>query len=359
MAKQRDRANMHILFLNFKKFWGGGEKMACTLAEGIRVHGHTVSFLVLPNAPLQARLVSLGIRVAPVRYRNPIKLVKTFLQNGPYDLIVTQSTQELQYAYYLSLLSSTPIAVRLGVSDIPAVGLINRLLHRLTVKVNFTNFHAGLKMLHDAYGNALRKTVFLPNSVSAPRAFSEDCRHRMNIPATAVVVGMVGRLEERKGCRILLSAYRSLANRFHNLHLLFVGEGELLAELTEASGDRIHVTGFVNNVGDVFRTIDILTLPVLWGEGTSNAVLEAMSLGVPVITTQDGGMAEAVRDGETGLVVQKGSQPDLERALAELLLNKDLRIRLGKAGKVHVQKHFSPNRMIDIFLQHALHAVGR
>jgi glycosyltransferase involved in cell wall biosynthesis len=349
---------MRILFLNFKKFWGGGEKMSCTLAEGLQAHGHKVCFLVLPNAPLHARLVSLGIRVAPVRYRNPIKLVRTFLQNGPFDLIVTQSTQELRYAYYLALLSSTPIAVRLGVSDIPTVGIINRLFHRLTVKVNFANFHGGLKMLHDAYGNALKHPVFLPNSVSAPPAFSNDCRHKMNIPANAVVVGMVGRLEERKGCRILLNACRSLANRFPDLHLLFVGEGELFNELAEAAGNRIHVAGFVNNVGDVLLAVDILALPVLWGEGISNAVLEAMSLGIPVITTQDGGMAEAVRNGETGLVVQKGSQLDLEKALTELLLNKNLRLRLGKAGKAYVQKHFSPDRMIDIFLQHVSNAAG-
>jgi glycosyltransferase involved in cell wall biosynthesis len=350
---------MRILFLNFKKFWGGGEKMACTLAEGLQGQGHQVCFLVLPNAPLHERLLSLGIWVAPVRYRNPIKLVRTFLQHRPYDLIVTQSTQELQYAYYLALLSSTPIAVRLGVSDIPTVGMINRLLHRLTVKVNFANFHGGLQMLHNAYGNALRLPVFLPNSVSAPPVFSKNYRHQMGIAANAVVVGMVGRLEERKGCRILLNAYRSLANRFPNLHLLFVGEGELLTELTAAAGNRIHVTGFVNNVGDVFRAVDILALPVLWGEGTSNAVLEAMSLGIPVITTEDGGMAEAVRDGETGLVVPKGSQSDLERALTELLLDKNLRLRLGKAGKAHVQKHFSPDRMIDIFLQYVLNAVNK
>jgi glycosyltransferase involved in cell wall biosynthesis len=350
---------MHILFLNFKKFWGGGEKMACALARGARDNGHQVSFMVRPRAPLQDRLAATGIPAIAVNYRNPLKLAAAFRQHGPYDLLVTQSDQEIQYAYYLALFSGTPIMTRLGVSARPSAGWFSRLLHHHTVRVNLANFAAGLDMLKDVYGSALRCPVLLPNGVQAPPAVSKEPRRALGIPSDALVIGMVGRLEERKGCRLLLAAFQSLALRYPNLHLFMVGEGGLRAEMEHHTGERFHVCGFVEAVGDVFRCIDMLALPVLSGEGTSNAVLEAMSLGLPVIVTDDGGMQDVVCHGETGLLIPKGDQTALERALAQLVENEALRCRLGTAARKWVEDHHDMNGMVETFLHWVRQATAR
>ncbi|MEJ2040166.1 MAG: glycosyltransferase family 4 protein [Desulfosarcinaceae bacterium] len=341
---------MRILFINFKKFWGGGEKMSLALARGVRARGHDVRFLVRSDAPLGERLESEGIPAVGVNYRNPLLLAAAFWKHGPYDIMVTQSDQEIRYAYYLALFSGTPIAVRLGVSARPGAGPWQRFLHRRTVRINFANFKDGLEILADAYGAALRHPVLLPNGVLPPPALSADPRRALGIPQDAVVVGMVGRLEERKGCRLLLSAFQNLSRRCPELHLLMVGEGGLRAELERQTGDRIHVMGFMEAVGDVLRTLDILALPVLWGEGTSNAVLEAMSLGRPVVVSDDGGMRDVVVDGQTGLVVEKGSQSALEKALKRLIEDADLRRRLGRSGQKWVGQHHSMQAMVDTFL---------
>jgi glycosyltransferase involved in cell wall biosynthesis len=341
---------MRVLFINFKKFWGGGEKMTLTLARGVRSKGHDVFFMVRPDAPLLQRLGKEGLPAVGVHYRNPLRLLRAFLKHGPYELMVTQSDQEIRYAYYLSLLTGTPIATRLGVSARPRAGFWQRILHRRTVRVNFANFRDGLTMLGQVYGPSLRCPVLLPNGVQPPPALSEHPRQALGIKPEALVVGMVGRLEERKGCRLLLSAFKRLAQRYPQLHLLMVGEGGLRSELEGQAGDRIQVMGFVDEVGDVLRCIDILALPVLWGEGTSNAVLEAMSLGRPVVVSADGGMLDVVHDGRTGLVVEKGSQAALEAALARLIEDGGLRRRLGEAGREWVAQHHGMPAMVDAFL---------
>jgi glycosyltransferase involved in cell wall biosynthesis len=350
---------MHILFLNFKKFWGGGEKMACALAQGARDKGHQVCFLVRPRAPLQDRLAAAGLPAIAVNYRNPIKLAAAFRKHGPYDLLVTQSDQEIQYAYYLSLFSGTPIITRLGVSARPSADWLHRLLHYQTVRVNFSNFEGGLELLKDVYGRALRCPVLLPNGVQAPPALSKEPRRALGIPSDALVVGMVGRLEERKGCRLLLAAFQSLAPRYPNLHLFMVGEGGLRIEMEDQTWERFHVGGFVEAVGDVLRCMDILALPVLSGEGTSNAVLEAMSLGLPVIVTDDGGMKDLVCNGKTGLLIEKGDQTALEKALVQLIEDDTLRGRLGTAASRWVRDHHDMDRMVETFLHWVRQATAR
>jgi glycosyltransferase involved in cell wall biosynthesis len=341
---------MRILFLNFKKFWGGGEKMTLTLAQGALARGHEVYFLVHPGAPLLERLQSIGIPVDGVSYRNPLKLFSTYWKRGPFDVIATQSDQEIRYAYYLALFSDTPIVTRLGVSDRYSVNFLQKLLHGMTVQVNFTNYQLGLQMLAEVYGKKLHRPVLLPNGVQTPPCESHNPRLDLGLPQDALVVGMVGRLEERKGCRLLLSAFQSLAPRFANLHLILAGDGGLFDEMQRQAGECIHVLGFMESIGDVLRCLDILALPVLWGEGTSNAVLEAMSLGCPVVASNDGGMKDIVQDGATGLLVQKGSQQALESALARLIKDEDLRRRLGKAGQAWVQEHRSIEQMVETFL---------
>ncbi|MCP4747088.1 MAG: glycosyltransferase family 4 protein [Desulfobacteraceae bacterium] len=336
--------------MNFKKFWGGGEKMACLLAQGARKNGHQVRFLVSPGTPLQKRLNKLGIEADSVNYRNPLRLWSAFREKGPYELILTQSSQENRYAYYLSLLSGTPIVTRLGVSAKPSVDWLKRWLHSWTVRVNFANFQAGLDLLRDVYAKGLNCPVLLPNAVIPPVSLSDTPRKNLGIPEEAIVIGMVGRLEERKGCLLLLSAFKSLAGKYSNLHMLMVGQGGLQEQLERHANDQIHIKGFAEEVGDVYRCIDMLALPVLWGEGTSNAVLEAMSLGCAVICTNDGGMGEVITDGQNGLLIEKGDQAALERAIIRLIEDQALRFRLGERARQWVQDNSSMDKMIDIFL---------
>ena len=95
---------------------------------------------------------------------------------------------------------------------------------------------------------------------------------------------------------------------------------------------------------------DCLLLPSLT-EGISNAVLEAMACGLPVVTTDCGGMQEAVTDGVDGMIVRTRDVTGMAAALERLASDLRLRRRLGEAARATVSKRFSLVRQADEFLR--------
>ena len=162
----------------------------------------------------------------------------------------------------------------------------------------------------------------------------------------------VGRLVEKKGQRHQIDACRALARRGRRFRLRIIGEGPLrpaleaqiaragLGESVELPGERTPAeveaayawadvfwhTGIVDSQGD--------------RDGLPNVVPEAMAHGLPVISSAAGGAAEAVRDGETGLIVDPADAEVLANAVERLAGDAPLRERLGKNGRAWVEENF-------------------
>src|SRR5262249_21219906 len=96
----------------------------------------------------------------------------------------------------------------------------------------------------------------------------------------------------------------------------------------------------------VYPLLDIYVQASFYGEGTSNSILEAMAHGLPVVATDVGGNREVVIDGETGSVVPRRSAYCLAQAVLTLLLDAELRRRMGKEGLRRVRTVFSLESMV-------------
>ena len=136
--------------------------------------------------------------------------------------------------------------------------------------------------------------------------------------------------------------------------LTIVGEGPERPQLEkfakEKFGDLCIMTGTLSHADTlaVLKEADVFVLNSTY-EGLSHTLIEALALGKPVIATSVGGNPEVVTDGETGLLVPAGDQTALTRALATLLGNEPLRIRLGMNAKVAARR-FSNEMMLDATL---------
>jgi glycosyltransferase involved in cell wall biosynthesis len=104
-------------------------------------------------------------------------------------------------------------------------------------------------------------------------------------------------------------------------------------------------TGLRGDVPELLDEVTVSVLPSL-SEGLSNAILESMAAGVPVVATAVGGNAEAVMDGVTGLLVPPGDPAALAGAICTLLEDDELATRLGRAGRERVEERFSEKRMV-------------
>ena len=179
-----------------------------------------------------------------------------------------------------------------------------------------------------------------------------DLRSELGIGADAIVVGTISRLDEpKKGIGNLINAFKIVRQNGVNAHLVIVGQGyarDMLVRRAASAGvkDYVHFVGYRENLLEAFRTLDIFVLPSL-SEGFPTVNLEAMACGLPVITTDVGGSAEAVADGVTGFVIEPRDEAALSQAIMRLAVDADLRTSMGTRGKLRVEEHFSSRAMAD------------
>lgn len=176
-----------------------------------------------------------------------------------------------------------------------------------------------------------------------------------------VTVGYVGSLTRVKGVDVLLRATRRALDEFPGLRVRVVGEGPLAARRsyegdTDASlralagglglGDRVEFAGASDRPEDEFRRMDIFVMPSI-SEGMSNAVLEAMATGLPVLASASGGNREVIADGETGALFPVGDDRALAKGILALARDAVRRRRMGEAGRRRVLERFTLERMVS------------
>ena len=203
-----------------------------------------------------------------------------------------------------------------------------------------------------------RKTVVLgqgsANGVDAEGAFSpqryglpvrSNVRKRYGIPNDAYVLGFAGRIVKDKGMHELACAWRSLRDRYANLHLLLVGpiesEDPLLPDddAMFRSGSRIHLTGYQKDVAPYLAAMDLFVMPS-YREGFGLTNVEASAMQLPVISTSIPGCIDSVEDGVTGTLVPPRSADALIAAIERYLNDLELGREHGIAGRQRVLRDF-------------------
>lgn len=169
-----------------------------------------------------------------------------------------------------------------------------------------------------------------------------------------IVIGIVKTLTEKYGVEYLIRAIKELENIlsediFSKIRLVIYGEGELKDKLENLSkelkiDDKVLFKGYISNenVPIALNKMDIFVVPsILDSESFGVATVEAMSCEVPVIASSVGGLKEVVVDNETGYLVSKKNCKEIADKLKKLILDKELRISLGKAGRKRVLENYN------------------
>ena len=164
------------------------------------------------------------------------------------------------------------------------------------------------------------------------------------------LIGMVGRLEAVKGPGFFVEAAKDISGKFPNARFLLVGEGALRRELEKRVNDlgiagRFIFTGWREDVADILSCLDVLVLPSL-NEAVGLVLLQAQARGVAVVASAVGGVAEALVDGRTGILVPPADSSAIARAVAGLLADEQARRMMGRQGSEWVRGRFSAERMV-------------
>lgn len=185
---------------------------------------------------------------------------------------------------------------------------------------------------------------------------------REPIPENKTLLLAVGQLKEKKGFHFLLEACRLLVDRGYRLACHIVGEGPqrgaLEAQIARLElGDVVTLCGALPHTAviDKYEQAALFVLPAIVDaeggrDGIPNVILEAMAVGLPVVSTRHSGIPEAVAENVTGLLVPPADTEALAAALARLLDAPEARHQMGENGRQRVREKFDLERNVKRLL---------
>lgn len=289
----------------------------------------------------------------PLRVLRVAKRIYSILKSDSFDLVHTHG--------YFADICGLPTARLLGIPGISTChgfisndrnlkfyNTLDKIALRLCKKIIAVSdvirddlLHVGLDgarivVMKNAVGNDFEEKDF--------QRFRLEKRSALSIDADDFVIGFVGRLSEEKGAKYLIEAASEMKSRDMRFKIIIVGDGperERLSNMIEEMrlGENVFFTGFQKNGEEWFPAFDVFVLPSLT-EGTPMALLEAMSMGIPVIASDVGGVPDVIEDGVNGFLVKPKNVSMLASRIDVVMRNKSLREVIVRNGLKTIKKDF-------------------
>jgi sugar transferase (PEP-CTERM/EpsH1 system associated) len=349
---------------------GGLERMVLGLVRAGCARGQKVSVVCLEHlGALAAQAEQAGAHVLcadkrpGLRPRTVGRLKAIFRELAP-DAVHTHQIGALLYAGPAARRAGVPVIIHTEHGN-HLKGLAPwhrrvraRLLWRLAARAadRFFCVSADIAATLKAAGIPPTKLAVMPNGIApaeVDRTEVERARRSLGWSEDARIVGTVGRLSPIKRQDLLVRAFALLHRTRPEARLLIVGDGPeagALRQLSTALGiaEAVHFAGYHQRPELYLRLMDVFALSSD-SEGMPMALLEAWAAGVPVVSTNVGGIPELIEEGRTGLLVGPGNDEALAAALKELLADPARARALGEAGRAEVVKRFGLDRTVAAY----------
>ncbi len=348
---------------------GGLERQAHELARALVGRGHAVhavssrfnagqnAFEVIDGVRLH-RVKWIGIR--PARFLLfPLSLAHIFIKLKPdVDLVHVHSVS--WFGTFVTLLAKAlrlPVITKLpniGDQGIPGMrrgrfGFLRIAMFKRSDAVAAMAPESVAEL--DSIGYPAARVLKVTNGIALlPAKNREACLTK------AINVIYVGRLLPQKGLADLLHAWRSVkARATPQIELRVIGDGPQAKELRALAvalglGESVEFFGYCEDVPAELAKADLFVLSS-YAEGNSNAILEAMSAGLPIVATRVGGASIQIGSDGARFLVPPGDRQALADRLLELIENEPLRLRLGAAMRARVESMFAIDRVATIYEQ--------
>lgn len=346
-----------ILHVDPERGLAGGEQQVLGLLAHLHAAGHRQCLAADPHGPLATRATALGVTVASLAIRNHFDVLaarrlRTLLAAEHYDVVHFHTARAHAMSAFLGARRVPRVVTRRMDYRLRGGWWTRRLYNREVDAV--VAISEGVRAALIASGVAPARITVVPSGVDAARFAPTverriEARARFGLGDDAFVLATVGVLEERKGHDLLLDALAAL--RAPALRLVVAGTGSRAAWLAERARTlglvpHVQFLGPLDDVVPVLAAADALVMPSRH-EGLGVAALEAMAAGLPVVASGVGGLPDAVRDGETGLLVPPGDPAALATAIARLAADRDAARAFGAAGAARVRARFTIAAMAE------------
>ncbi|MEQ8338248.1 MAG: glycosyltransferase [Cyclobacteriaceae bacterium] len=218
----------------------------------------------------------------------------------------------------------------------------------MVINVSRSNQQTGLKKI-GKYNNRVINNGIDLNKFSSKVSASE-LKATLQIPKDAIVVGCIMRMTKQKNPMGMLRAFRQANQQVGNLHLLLVGDGELMPQIKayidkHSLESNVTLTGNRKDIPQLLSMIDIYCLPSLW-EGLPLSLLEAMAMRKAIIATRVDGTKELIQEGVNGLIIEPNDTKSLAEKVVFLSKQKEIRTEYGRLAESLIIRDHSVTKMV-------------
>ena len=350
-----------MLCYEYPPIGGGGAKVVHGLTSKLVKQGHDVDLVTMGFKNLQSYRKSKNLNIYYVRCLRlktdictPFEMLTYLIMALPLILkLCRQNNYDINHthfiypdgilAYIINKLTHLPYILTAHGSDVPGYNpnrfvLLHRLGFPLWKKIvnNSLKVICPSKSLQDLVLKVDRniKTVLLPNGINLKKFSPQKVKKKQIL--------VVSRMFERKGTQYFLSALKGLD---HGFEINIVGDGPYLENLKKQVSDlnlMVNFFGYMDNKSETLKNLyesSMIFVFVSESENFPIVLLEAMTAGLAIITTNDTGCAEVV--GDAALLVPSKDPAAIHNALLQLIENQDLCKNLGQAARKRVEEQFS------------------
>ena len=350
---------MHIVHTESSCGWGGQEIRVLEEAAGMQGRGHRVTLLCPREAPIYAEAARRGVPAIalPIARKRPAGLtaMRAWLSRNRSDVLNSHSSTDSWLAA-LALLGMSPRPPLVRTRHISAPVARNSatrwLYQSATRRIVTTGERLREQLIRD---NRFRpeSIISVPTGIDLARFVPADkaqAKARLGLDPAQACIGIVATLRSWKGHRYLVEAFAGLKQK--DARLLIVGDGpgrDNLREQVARLGleERVLMPGNQDDVSSWLQALDVFALPSYANEGVPQSLMQAMAVGVPVVSTAVGSIEELVRHEETGLIVPPQDVDALRAAIERLLTEPALVRQVPQAASAWVSSRYSRERMLD------------
>ncbi len=349
---------MRILHVDTEKGWRGGEQQLLYLVKGLKEKGFNQAVACRVGDELEKRCRELGIRVIPLKGNQSSDCFRIAAVGKEFDAIHAHAAK----AHTISALSKRfhkkPVVYTRRVYYPPKKNFPTRLKYRLTDRIVAIS-EPVKKVLERELPFLKGKVTVIPSSVEV-KELNEKLNHKKVEEIKREIggkplIGTLAALTEEKGIPELIDAAEIVFKELPSAKFVVFGEGKLrkqLEKLIEKKGlkGKFILYGFVKDVPNYTKALDLFVLPSR-NEGLGSSLLIAMALKIPVVATAVGGTVEAVKNGETGILVPPEKPKALSEEILKLIKDRELKERLTENAFSLILKKFSVSAMVDSYVE--------
>ena len=356
--------SMNVVITNDAVNIAGGENYALYLAEGLRERNHKVIIAPLKNSALAGEARERKFLVYEIPYGlkgrefNAVKVLYNYLRKEKIDIVHSNSNLDRTIAAFagkfIGAKNFTTVHSCLSISRNVTHRFRNKFLIARFTPVGFSTkdilinmdlipeekisvVHIGLPPAQFVYSSEGRRKI----------------RNEFSIKDEEILIGTVSRLVEFKGHSNLINAFKDVSLKNQKLKLLIVGTGELETKLKKQTAnlqleDKIIFTGNRKDISDILSAIDIFAQTSIdnGGETFPVSILEAISVGLPIIASNVGDIKYLVRN-ENGILLQPGNVLQISDSILKLSSNQSLIEKYKSASRKLFENEYTVGRMVN------------